>query len=250
MRRPVNWYIKGMTSSRPAVEEASRKIIDQIMSGRFTPGSRIPSERDLATELGVSRMSARAALQDVAAKGLLYSSAQRGWYVVEATVSEPPAELQSFTEMAQSLGLTPSSRIIKRQTRTGSIDEARQLSIAPSSPVVEIRRLRALNGRPVNLEDLVFPQELLPWLATKDLTNQSIYALLADHGHPMSHSRYTVQAENADAELAKLLELKLGGAILVATEVAHDVHGTIVLFGKSHYRGDAYRFTANLWRPR
>jgi len=146
--------------------------------------------------------------------------------------------------------LTATSRLIHRQVRTVSLDEARLLSIAPSSPVIDLRRVRALNGRPVNVEDLLFPEALFPWLAEADLTDRSIYHMLGEHGHAMSHSRYTVHAENADAMLAELLGLPDGGAVLVAVETARDTQGTIVLYGTSHYRGDAYRFTADLWRKR
>lgn len=239
-----------MPRSTPAVDSAVARIVDAIVSGRFSPGSRLPGERALAEELGISRMTVRAGLQAAAAKGLIQASPQRGWYVVETTVSEPPAELQSFTEMAVALGLTPTSRLIDRQVRTATLDEARLLNIAPSSPVIELRRVRALNGRPVNVEDLLFAENLFPWLAEIDLTDQSIYELLARHGYAMSHSRYTVHAENADETLAELLGLPHGGAVLVAVEIARDTRETIVLYGTSHYRGDAYRFTADLWRKR
>lgn len=239
-----------MPRPTPAVDSAIARIVDAIVSGRFSPGTRLPGERALAEELGLSRMTVRAGLQAAAGKGLIQSSPQRGWYVVQTSVSEPPAELQSFTEMAVGLGLTPTSRLIHRSVRTASLDEAGLLSIAPSSPVIDLRRVRALNGRPVNVEDLLFSQSLFPWLAEIDLTDRSLYELLTRHGVAMSHSRYTVHAENADARLADLLALPHGGAVLVAVETARDISGRVVLHGTSHYRGDAYRFTADLWRKR
>jgi GntR family transcriptional regulator len=239
-----------MPRTTPAIDSAAARIVDAIVSGRFGPGTRLPGERALAEELGLSRMTVRAGLQTAAARGLISASPQRGWFVVETTVSEPPAELQSFTEMAAALGLTPTSRLIHRQVRTASLDEARQLKIAPSSPVIDLRRVRALNGRPVNVEDLLFAEGSFPWMADVDLTDRSVYELLAQHGYAMSHSRYTVHAENASATLAELLGLPDGGAVLVAIEVARDTNGAVVLLGTSHYRGDAYRFTADLWRKR
>ena len=233
-----------------AAEAVAEQLVGEVIASQYAPGARLPGERALAERFGVSRMTMRAALHEVAAKGLIHASPQRGWYVVETTVSEPPTELQSFTEMAHALGLTPSSTIIRRRERTASLDEALDLGVAPSSPVIDIRRLRRLNGRPVTVEDLLFPQALFPWLMDINLEDQSVYALLAQHGHEMSHSRYTVHAENASPALAQQLQLPRGGAVLVAREVAHDARGTVVLLGENHYRGDAYRFTANLWRKR
>lgn len=237
-----------MGRSTSAIDTAAARIVDAVVSGRFSPGARLPGERALASELGLSRMTARAGLQAAAARGLIHSSPQRGWFVVETTVSEPPAELQSFTEMAHGLGLTPGSELIDRCVRTATLDEAQLLNVAPSSPVIVLRRVRALNGRPINVEDLLFAQSLFPWLAEIDLTDRSIYELLVEHGHTMLHSRYSVHAENADAALAELLGLPDGGAVLVAVETARDTNGTVVLHGISHFRGDAYRFTADLWR--
>jgi GntR family transcriptional regulator len=77
-----------------------------------------------------------------------------------------------------------------------------------------------MDGRPVTVEDLVIPVAIAPWLTTVDLTDASLYQLFSAHGIEFSYSRYTVQAQNADATLATLLNLPTNGAILVATEIA------------------------------
>lgn len=241
-----NWYISRVTT--PAIQQVHDHVVREIISGRWPRTSRIPSERKLSEIIGLSRMTVRAGLQEAEKSGLIAPSPQRGWYVRDRVLSEPPAELQSFTEMAHALGFTPTSRLVERVVRAAQLDEAKALRLAPSSPVIAITRVRGMDARPVTVEDLVLPFDLVPWLETTDLTNASLYARLAEHGHQMTYSRYTVRAESASAELARALSMPDGAAVLVATETAYNAEGVAVLLGTNHYRGDAYQFTADLHR--
>ncbi|WP_202867730.1 GntR family transcriptional regulator [Kribbella pittospori] len=238
-----------MTAAEPAVERVKKRIQDGIVRGRYPSGSRLPSERQFALETGLSRMTVRAGFQAASDEGLIVPSPQRGWYVRDLVLREPPSRLQSFTEMAHELGFRPSSEILDHRERPATLDEAHRLHLAPTAPVVAIRRLRGMDDRPVTVEDLVIPVAIAPWLPTADLTNASLYELFSTHGIEFSYSRYTVQAQNADAPLAALLNLPAGGAILVATEIAFAQDTTTpLLSGTNHYRGDAYQFTADLTR--
>jgi GntR family transcriptional regulator len=230
------------------VARVKKRILDGIVSGRYPSGSRLPSERQFAEEIGLSRMTVRAGFQAASDDGLIGPSPQRGWYVRDLVLQEPPSRLQSFTEMAQELGFRPSSTVVDQRERPATLDEAHRLHLAPTAPVVAIRRVRSMDERPVTVEDLVIPAAVAPWLAATDLTDASLYELFAAHGIQFSYSRYTVQAQNASGTLASLLNLPVGGAILVATEVAVGRDAAPLLFGTNHYRGDAYQFTADLTR--
>jgi GntR family transcriptional regulator len=237
-----------VTAEDSAVERIKKRIREGIISGRFPSGSRLPSERQFALETGLSRMTVRAGFQAASDDGLIAPSPQRGWYVRDLVLREPPSRLQSFTEMAHELGFRPSSEILDHRERPATLDEAHRLHVAPTAPVVAIRRLRGMDGRPVTVEDLVIPVAVAPWLAAADLTDASLYDLFSAHDLEFSYSRYTVQAQNADETLATLLNLPPNGAILVATEIAFGQDTTPLLSGTNHYRGDAYQFTADLTR--
>ena len=230
------------------MSRVKKRILDGIVSGRYPAGGKLPSERRFADETGLSRMTVRAGFQAAADEGLILPSPQRGWYVRELVLHETPSRLQSFTEMAEDLGFHPSSQVLEQRERPASLDEARLLHLAPTAPVVAVRRIRGMDGRPVTVEDLVIPVSVAPWIASADLNDASLYKLFESHGVEFSYSRYTVQAQNASAPMAALLNLPAGGAILVATEVAVGRGGLPLLFGTNHYRGDAYQFTADLIR--
>lgn len=225
-------------------------LLDGIRHGVLTPGTRLPGERDLAARIGVSRATLRRALIRLAEEGHLDASSQRGWFVRRQVVGEPASVLQSFTEMAQARGLRASARILYQRRRTASIDEASQLRIAPSAPVLEMRRLRAMDEVPVCVDTTVLVAALVQPLCDADLTDRSLYqALHHDCGIVVARSSYAVQAEVADEETAGLLDLLVGAPVLIGQETTYDDHGTPILLGRAVYRGDAYRFEADLYRP-
>jgi GntR family transcriptional regulator len=78
--------------------------------------------------------------------------------------------------MADELGFRPNSELLDRRERPATLDEAHRLHLAPTTPVVAIRRLSGMDGRrPVTVEDLVIPIAIAPWLTTVDLTDASLY---------------------------------------------------------------------------
>ncbi|MFD2078026.1 GntR family transcriptional regulator [Actinopolymorpha cephalotaxi] len=229
---------------------AYARLAGALRRGVYPEGTRLPGERDLAGQVGVSRMTLRQALARLAGEGHLERSAQRGWFVPRRMVGEPPSVLQSFTEMARSRGLRPTSRVLSTQSRPATPEEARRLGLAGASTVLEIRRLRGLDDAPVCLDTTVLAGDRSGGLDGADLTDRSLYeALHTLCGVAVARSSYTVQAHAAAPEPARLLDLAVGAPVLVGSEVAYDTDDLPVLCGTTLYRGDAYRFQADLYRP-
>lgn len=233
---------------RTAAEAAYQTLTGLLDRGVYPPGSRLPGERALARQVKVSRSTLRVALGRLGRDGRLVPSAQRGWFVPQILVGEPPNLLLSFTELAASRGLRATSRLVSREIRPATLDEAGDLGTAPAAPLVELVRLRGMDGVPITVETAVLPLRGLEWLVEVDLADQSLYELLAARGVRVHRSRYTVQASNVAEPEASLLELPLGAAVLVARDVTYGVDRLPVMRTVNHYRGDAYRFSAELFR--
>ncbi len=106
-----------------------------------------------------------------------------------------------------------------------------------------------MDGTPVCFDVVVLPQQRAAEIVTADLTDASLYATLQELcGLTIYRSAYSVTAAVADAPLARLLGTSAGAPILVGDEVAYTADGTPVLLGVNRYRGDAYRFEADLFR--
>ncbi|WP_127476104.1 GntR family transcriptional regulator [Microbacterium sulfonylureivorans] len=232
-----------------AASQAYDQLTHELDVGVFVSGARLPGERELAERLGISRVTLRAALSALENEGRLIRSAQRGWFVPANVLGEPPSTLQSFTEMARARGLHPTARVLNQEVRTATLDEAERLRIAPASPVIQINRLRGMDGTPVCFDVVVVPEQRAPELATAVLDDASLYETLRELcGVTIYRSAYSVTAATADAPLAKLLKTAVGAAILIGEEVAYTAEGVPVLLGVNKYRGDAYRFQADLFR--
>lgn len=232
-----------------AALHAYEQLAHELDMGIHPPGSRLPGEREMATRFHVSRATLRTALAELEEEQRILRSAQRGWFVPAHVIGEPPSTLQSFTEMARARGWRPTAKVLHQAIRPATLDESERLRIAPTSPVIQIDRLRGMDGTPVCFDVVVVPEQRAPALSHADLTDASLYETLQDLcGLPIHRSAYTVMAAVADAALAKLLGTSTGAPVLVGEETAYTADGTPVLIGVNRYRGDAYRFEADLYR--
>jgi len=231
-----------------AVAEAYRKLSDLLRRSSFPPGSRLPGERELATKVGVSRSTLRKALDLLEDRGLLDRSPKRGWFV-PPQVGEPPSTLQSFSEMARERGLAPGAKVLSARERPATFDEAARLRIAPVASVLELTRLRTLDGVPVCVDVSVVVLAKVPLLAGTDMTDRSLYETIEELSEVrIERSSYTLRADACAQQLADLLQIQEGAPILVGEELTYLTDGSPILAGVMSYRADAYRFQADLFR--
>ena len=233
-----------------ASDQTYRQLADALLRGVYGPGARLPAERTLAAQYGVSRETLRNALNRLADEHLLESVVGSGWFVAPEVVGEPPSVLQTFTEMARARGLRPTARVLRRRVRAASLGEADQLRIPPGSEVLELVRLRGMERTTICLDETVLPLDLAAPLRDVDLEDRSLYEELETRCDVRVHrSVYSVRAEVADTHLAAQLGVTAGWPVLVGEEVGYTDAGRPVLVGATRYRGDAYRFQADLFRP-
>jgi DNA-binding GntR family transcriptional regulator len=228
-------------------DSVRQSLADEVERGRLPPGSRVPSERALSERLGVSRVTVRRALAALERSGVIETSPGLGRFVRMRHVEEPPNELVSFSRMARSLGLDVTSRVLVAQERPSTLDEAEALSIAPGAAVVELERLRLLDGVPVVIDHSLVPAASAPGLLEVDFTAASLYDELAErHGILAWRAEYVVQAEGANECAAELLGLAAGEPVLVARQTTVDPGRRPFQLSTLTYRGDRYRFRSTL----
>src|SRR2546430_14221676 len=153
---------------------------------RLEVGEAIPPERRLSTDLGVSRLTLRAALDDLVRDGYLERRHGSGTFVSEPKIAQQ-LTLTSFSEDMRRRGMTAGSRTIElRQTHAGAA-VGRALKVSPDARVVLIRRLRLADGEPMALETLHVPAAPVPDLTPERLKAASFYHLIERrHGVPIA----------------------------------------------------------------
>ena len=134
----------------PLWVQAVNLINAEIANGVLKPGMRLPPERELCLQLNISRVTLRKALARLVEDGVRNASHGRGWYVAAGGSSkEWPNSLESFTETANRMGLTATSKVLRSEVTPANLDEADELSIAPGTPLFHLERVRFLSGVPI-----------------------------------------------------------------------------------------------------
>jgi len=232
------------TSPTPLYLQLQRLIQDQLRAGRLTPDEALPSERDLARRLSISRVTVRKALAGLVEKGILVQRWGSGTFVAPAMrVEQPLSRLSSFTDDMRARGLVPSARVLARSTGPASPSESMALGLSPGESVSRLQRLRLAGGVPMAIEHAVVPARFLP---DPRLVESSLYAALAARGHGPRRALERLHAVLLSPEQARLLKVAPASAALYIERRSFMESGAAVEFTASYYRGDAYDFVAEL----
>jgi GntR family transcriptional regulator len=204
------------------------QIEQAISDGDLAPGDRLPPERALAQEHGVSRMTVRQALQSLEARGLLRRSIGRngGSFVAQPKVER---DLGTFSGLSEQLA------------RQGVIAGARIISAGEVNGAVEIVRVRLADGEPFAVERSSFPADRFHFLLHCDLT-ASLYELLGDAAPVRAVER--IEPVLADADDAAALGLRVGALLMLVDRIAYDHGGLVVETARDVFRGDRTRIVA------
>lgn len=136
-------------------------------------GAGVPSERTLAAESGVSRMTARRALDELAREGRLVREVGRGSFVSRPAVSLP-LHLSGFTEDMEARGIVATSRILTIAEGPADPPTAADLGLPVGAPVFRLDRVRLADGRPMAIERTALDATVVPSLASLDFTRLSL----------------------------------------------------------------------------
>lgn len=204
------------------------------------PGERLPSDADLCREFGVSRMTARQAMQRLAEDGLIERVPGRGSFAAERPTHRHADRLLAFSDEMRRLGRRPSSRLIERIVRPATDPEATALRIHPGDEVVVVRRLRLGDGEPVAIETATLAGSTSGAVLGADLEAGSLHEALLAAGVALRRGHATITAEPAGRDDATLLGIAVGEPLLVERRVIVDGRGRPVETTESRYPGDRY----------
>jgi GntR family transcriptional regulator len=229
-------------ASQPLYQQLQRALRDAIESEFLAADDALPSERQLAADLGVSRITVRKAIDGLAEEGLLVSRQGSGNFV-SSRIDKNFAKLTSFSEDMRSRGRTPRTEWLKRTVGTVSPEEALKLALSPGSTVYRFHRLRFADNAPMALEYATVIASALPSL---DTVEDSLYDALEATGHRPVRALQRLRALLLNEEQAALLQAQPGDAGLLVERLGYLRDGRAVELSQSFYRGDTYDFIAEL----
>ena len=236
-------------SAVPIYSQVEALILEPIHNGQLQPGARAPSEREIAEILGISRMTARAAITNLVQSGYLYSVPGKGTFVSNPKLPQSLADLSSFTEDMEQRGLRPGARLLALDlTRNAPLEARELLGTADDDELVRVARLRLADGEPMCLESSFLSKARCLWVLGEDLETGSLYRLLEARGLHLQVADERLEATSVAPEQAEMLDVRPGAPVLQVTRITYTDGAQPIEYVRSFYRGDRYEFRTRLTR--
>jgi len=230
------------SSFTPMYFQIQAQLLKMIQSGQLRPGDALPSEDELSRTCGVSRMTARHALQSLKNQGFASRHKGQGTFVSQPRVEKDITHLSGFTAEMRALGLQPGSRILSAEMVPAPAEVASRFRVEVGAPMFNLRRLRLADGLPVAVEEVWLSREQFPGVDKINFASSSLYQTLRErYGIRVSRADEILEARAASRHEAELLEIPRRSSVLVISRTLWDIDGKPVETAHSVYRGDRYR---------
>ena len=196
--------------------ETYRVLRQEILS--MAPGAnRLPSEEELARQLGVSRATVREAMQELVKQGYVTRRHGKGTFVAEPGISHAAGTRPySFAATLREQGKDFTTRVVDSWATPAPVDVANELEISPGADVMFLRRVRSVDGEPIMCQESWLNLSECPGLADADFTSEPLFdAVQRCAGRKIKYSRMRYRARVAGKEHGELLGCDEAAAVLL-----------------------------------
>lgn len=236
------------TSIIPLYHQLKQRLAAKIQAGEWKPEDKIDSENQLMTTFGVSRNTAKKAIEELVQEGKLYRVQGKGTFVAKPRFEQSLGGFYSFSTVLQEKGLNPKDEVIHIQVVYPSTKVKQGLDLQEDERVVEVKRLRFADNEPIVLESSFLPLHIIDdEKVLHEVSFTPLYSLLAQRFNVV-----VVKAKEAFEPVlirkdeASLLKTVAGKPALLLERTAYDTIGRPVEFCISIVRGDRCRFYTEL----
>lgn len=229
----------------------------KILSKEFLPGSKIPSERDLAKQYGVNRMTVKKAIDSLREKGLLYRKQGSGTFVASTNIDNGNLYFNlSFTDKNSNSGITEllkkkgvnfSNEVVGTEIITDNSFFNDKLKQNKTEKVFALHRIRKIKDNPFSVEYNYLPAKLFSNAEQVNFKNVSLYDYMDSKNHrPIYFSQY-IEVLPALKKEARLLKVKKGDLLYCITYLGFDADNKVVEYTESYLVSDELnlQFTLN-----
>lgn len=221
----------------------SNDIRNKILKGEYVANQRLPFEKDLCIQYDSSKMTIKKAVDILVTEGLIIKRRGSGTFVKDLN----PEEIERVIMANQFRGTTAlypdkkvSSKILNFSIVQVPEHAAKKLNITSDNFVYDIRRVRYVNDKPVVIEEMYMPIDLISGIKEKNI-KESIYEYLENELHLKIQSAHrTVSVRKATEFEAEKLGLESGDPVAVAEQVGYLDTGNTFEFSISIHRYDEF----------
>ncbi|MGI9575313.1 GntR family transcriptional regulator [Alloalcanivorax xenomutans] len=229
-------------SPQPLYLQIKDQLRRRILEGDYRPHEKLPSESELMSAFGVSRITIRQALRDLHNEGLVFSAQGKGTFVSKPKAVQSVEHLQGFGEAMAAQGYEASARLISIQQLKAPKAVVAALRLGGGDDVVEVTRVRFLNREALSLERSYFPLDIGRRLFGMDLSGD-IFPMLENHfAIPLGEASIRIEAALSDQDTRTHLDLQPGEPVLRVERLTHDRRGRPIDFEYLSFRGDSFKY--------
>lgn len=247
----MNKIVDSMSFGRvlPLHAQIRETLRQGIVSGSYLPDDKLPSEKELMVEFGVSRITVRQALGVLEKEGIIYRVTGKGSFVSKPRPIQDLTRLQGFGEAMSDLGFETINQVIGLNECSAPPEIAQQLALGENARVTEIRRLRFVDRAPVSLDVTYVSTALGKRLAGEDLATRDIFLIIEnDYGIALGHADLHISTLPADATVSRQLKVRKGAPVLHLQRLTYAKDGTPLEVDRIYYRGDSFSYRLRIER--
>lgn len=240
-------------SKIPLYEQLKLLLQDQILLGVLAPGMLLPTELQLCQKYDISRITVRNALSELERSGLIERIQGRGSIVNNKAKRQSSSEVQGFTKSMSSQGERPYSELLEKNIIVANPALENHFNLPPNGNYLfwHFRRLRYFNNEPVVIMNHYVRKELGDKMHDYDLGNVSYYGLYQKIlNQPLYSSDGLITAVQASPEVASVLKVKIGTALIWYRGIAYLEGHITVEVNYSLFLGDRFQFETKMFKPR
>ncbi|MDT2828734.1 MAG: GntR family transcriptional regulator [Enterococcus viikkiensis] len=219
-------------------------LLQERIEKQMIPHDKLPSERELTAQYGVSRTTVRLALQELESSGYIYRRHGKGTFVSD--IQKKAADIAgaySFTEQMKSLGRHPDTRILSFEQIEADKFIAQYLNLSLGEAIYKLSRLRSADREPLMIEDTYLPVKLFMTLDDKLLRSKPLYDLFSeDFNQTVRLADEELYASIASKEDAKQLMINEGAPVLHLARQTYNMKNEIIEFTLSVARADQFHY--------
>lgn len=236
-------------SPLPFYSQLKQLIVADIRARGLEPGDRLPGEHELCQAFGVSRTVVRQALAELEHEGVVWREKGRGTFVDDPRTSRGIGGvlIGSFEDIQSNAG-EQHSRVLARRVVAAGGPIAHDLRLAIGDEIVEIERVREVDGVPWAFTRTQLPADIGRPLMEADLEDVSLFALMERLGIRVERAHRSIEADVANDAVAAILGTASGAPVLVMRSVSFDVSGTPIERFTGYHRGDRSRLDVEVTR--
>ncbi|MEZ0093460.1 GntR family transcriptional regulator [Streptacidiphilus sp. EB129] len=227
-------------------EEIAEELRHAIDRGEYPVGGTLPTESDLASRYQVSRGTVRQAVAALTSEGRIGSRQGARRVVLGNKRSQSFAELRSFAQWAGAMGRTASGRVVEQFRRPATAEDAERLQIAIGDDVLQVLRVRGLDGELVLVERNVYPLWVAEAVERLPVDCESVVqALYEDIGIIFAYGEHVIDAVAAGTQDADLLGIRRGGPLLRIRRTTTTHAGRPIEWSDDRYRSGSVSFAVS-----